>query len=224
MVRAATITGVGRVADKDDAFERLSLLLPVLGLQRELAQFKADDLFTDELMERLVRIGNTPAADECIRRFATIEADVSMAQFRGLGRSTAYKFPRLGGALHAKVSPGRSAAATLQAAVERTIHAGYLALLTTEQVSTAPIVTATAEELWRTFIPVSYGVPAHLRNTALDLCAFDTFWFAVLERCGLGKDVKQWKGGRQSPMSQSIGGLCTVGVALSLAERGLAEP
>ena len=224
MVRAATITGVGLVADKDDAFERLSLLLPELGLQGELAQLKARKVFPDELLEALVRIGNTPAADACVRRFATIEADVSMAQFKGLGRGTAYRFPRLGGALFGKVSPGTSAAATLQAAVERTIHAGYLAVLTTEQGRTASIVLATAEELWSAFIPLSYSVPAHLRDIAMDLCAFDAFWFAVLERCGLAKDVEQWKRGRTSPMSQSISGLCPVGVALSLAERGMARP
>jgi hypothetical protein len=223
MVRAATITGVGPVANRDDAVERLSLLLPGLGLQRELAQFKAERVFIDELIEALVRTGNTPAADACIRRFATIEADVSMAQFKGLGRGTAYKFPRLGGALHGKVSPGSSAAATLQAAVERTIHAGYLAVLT-ERGSTAPIVVVTAEELWSAFIPVSYDLPEHLRNIALDLCAFDAFWFAVLERCGLGKDVKDWKSGRPSQIRQSIGGLCSVGVALALAERGPAKP
>jgi hypothetical protein len=162
----------------------------------------------------------TPPADACIVRFAHLEADVSHGELVGLGRQSAARFPRLGGVLHERVEPGGDAAALVLAATTRTIRAGYQAVLATGQVADDEIVHHDAEDLWATFVPMSYCVPRAVAQVAWDVCRFEDMWVAVLDELGMERDASRLAGGQVSPLNRSIRGLSTVGVALALAERG----
>ena len=63
---------------------------------------------------------------------------------------------------------GSTEAALLQAAVERTIDAGYLAVLTTEKGPTAPIALTDTETLWRPGDGLADGV-AHSARGQVDV-------------------------------------------------------
>jgi hypothetical protein len=160
------------------------------------------------------------AAEACIARFAGREADVSSADLDGLGRVSGVRFPRLGGVLHGKVAPGSVAAASLASAAERTIRAGYRAAIATEQVSAVPVLHIDFDELWDAFVPASYKIPRSVAATAWDVCRFDRFWATQLEDLGLDRDASRFEKGVVTPLSRSIRGLSTVGVALAVAERG----
>jgi len=160
------------------------------------------------------------AAEACIASFAGLEADVSSGELSGVGRVSAVRFPRLGGVLHGRIAPGSRAAALLTTAVERTIRAGYQAALATQQVASVPVEHRDAEELWAAFVPVSYRIPRSVATTTWDVCRFDLFWVELLTELGLDGDANRFGNGHVSPLSRSIRGLSTVGVALALAERG----
>jgi hypothetical protein len=162
----------------------------------------------------------TGAAERCITRFALHEADVTSAELAGLGRVSSVRFPRLGGVLHGRVTPGGHAAALLTVGAERTVRAGYRAALATHEVANVPIEHVDVEDLWDAFLPASYRIPRAVAATAWDICRFDEFWVQLLVTLGLEGDATRLGNGRVSPLSRSIRGLSTVGVALALTERG----
>jgi hypothetical protein len=166
------------------------------------------------------RFAPTAPAEACLVRFAAREADVSHAGLTGLGRQSPARFPRLGGVLHGRIAPGTVAATAVAAATEQTIRAGYQAALATHQVAAEPVEHADAEELWQAFVPASYRIPRRVASTAWALCRFEDLWVALLTDVGLDGDANRFGNGQVSPLSRSIRGLSTVGVALALTERG----
>jgi hypothetical protein len=162
----------------------------------------------------------TDAAEHCIVRFAALEADVSTADLAGVGRVSAVRYPRLGGVLHGRIVPGSRAATFLAVGAERTIRAGYRAALATQPVAAVPVQHGDADELWDEFLPASYRIPRRVAAVAWDVCRFDEFWVSLLVELGLDGDAKRFGNGHVSPLSRSIRGLSTVGVALALTERG----
>lgn len=162
----------------------------------------------------------TGAAELCIARFAADEADVARDDLHGLGRVSAVRFPRLGGVLHGRVGRGTRAATLLVVGAEQTIRAGYQAALATHQVANEPVQHGDVGELWDAFLPASYRIPRSVAAVAWDVCRFDEFWVNLLGELGLDGDAKRFGNGHVSPLSRSIRGLSTVGVALALSERG----
>jgi hypothetical protein len=162
----------------------------------------------------------TAPAEACLVRFAAHEADVADADLNGLGRQSAARFPRLGGVLHGRVAPGSHAAAQLFAGTEATIRAGYQAALATRQVAREPVVYDDAATLWDAFLPVSYRIPRPVAATVWTVCGFEELWVSLLTDLGLEGDANRFGNGQVSPLSRSIRGLSTVGVALALTERG----
>jgi hypothetical protein len=160
------------------------------------------------------------AAEVCIARFAADEADVARADLHGLGRVSAVRYPRLGGVLHGRVGPGTRAAGLVVVGAEQTIRAGYHAALATHQVGDEPVLLDDATALWDAFLPASYRIPRTVAAIAWDVCRFDEFWVHLLGDLGLDGDAKRFGNGHVSPLSRSIRGLSTVGVALALTERG----
>ena len=138
----------------------------------------------------------------------------------GVGRVSAVRFPRLGGVLHGRIAPATRAAALLTGGAERTIRAGYQAAVATHQVADVRVERADADELWDAFLPVSYRIPRSVAAAAWEVCRFDVFWVELLTELGLDGDANRFGNGHVSPLSRSIRGLSTVGVALALAERG----
>ncbi|HEU4842099.1 MAG TPA: hypothetical protein VFT09_11670 [Ilumatobacteraceae bacterium] len=162
----------------------------------------------------------TDAAEWCLLRFAALEADVTHADLTGVGRTSAMRFPRLGGVLHRRIAPGTQAATLLTTGAERTIRAGYRAALSTHQVAGVPVEHRDVEDLWESFVPASYRVPRSVAATAWEVCRFDVFWAKLLNELGLRGDASRFSNGQASPLRRSIRGLSTVGVALALTERG----
>lgn len=162
----------------------------------------------------------TPPAEACLVHFAASEADVSTPDLAGLGRQSPARFPRLGGVLHGRVDPGSHAAALLLSGTEQTIRIGYQAALATQPVADEPVVYRDAQPLWAAFVRASYRVPRAVAATAWELCRFDELWVALLTDIGLAGDANRFGKGQVSPLSRSIRGLSTVGVALALTERG----
>lgn len=162
----------------------------------------------------------TRAAESCLVRFAALEADVSNGDLAGVGRVSAVRFPRLGGVLHGRIAPATRAAELLTGGAERTIRAGYQAAVATHQVADVRVERADVDELWDAFLPVSYRIPRSVAATAWEVCRFDVFWVELLTELGLDGDANRFGNGHVSPLSRSIRGLSTVGVALALAERG----
>jgi hypothetical protein len=159
-------------------------------------------------------------AESCITRFAADEANVSSADIVGLGRVSGVRYPRLGGVLHGRIEPGSLEAARLQAAVERTIRAGYQTALSAPQVAKVSVLHHNADALWAAFVPASYRSPRRVAATAWEACRFDEFWVGVLEELGLDGDAVRFANGQVSALSRSIRGLSTVGLMLALTERG----
>lgn len=162
----------------------------------------------------------TDAAERCIARFAACEADVTSAELAGLGRVSSVRFPRLGGVLHGRVAAGGHAAALLTVGVERTVRAGYRAAVATHQVANVPVEHVDVEDLWDAFLPASYRIPRAVAATTWEIGRFDEFWANLLVTLGLDGDATRLANGRVSPLSRSIRGLSTVGMALALTERG----
>ena len=162
----------------------------------------------------------TGAAEVCLVRFARLEADVSDPDLSGVGRVSASRFPRLGGVLHGRIAPATPTADLLLGGVERTIRAGYQAAVATHHVADMPVHRADADHLWDAFLPVSYRIPRSVAAAAWEVCRFDVYWVELLCQLGLEGDANRFGNGHVSPLSRSIRGLSTVGVALALAERG----
>lgn len=160
------------------------------------------------------------AAEGCIARFAADEADLKSAELGGLGRVSGSRHPRLGGVLHGRLAVGSAAADALAIGVEQTLRAGYQVALATHQVADVPVHHVDADELWAAFVPTSYRIPRTVSATAWELCRFDRYWVSLLDELGLVGDARRLGLGRLSPLSRSIRGLSTVGVALAISERG----
>ena len=161
-----------------------------------------------------------PAAEQCVVRFAAAEADVASSDPIGLGRTSAVRFPRLGGVLHGRVAPGTREALMLTTGAARTIRAGYHAALTTRRVAGEPIEHRSADELWDAFVPVSYRIPRSVAAIAWDVCRFEELWVELLLALDLEREAYRIGNGYASTLQRSIRGLSTVGVALAVTERG----
>jgi hypothetical protein len=165
------------------------------------------------------RSATTDAAEWCIRRFAALETDVASAELTGVGRDSGVRFPRLGGLLHGRVAPGSHAASLLTGGAERTIRAGYVLALDADGLADAPVQHTTPDELWAAFVPASYRIPRQAAAPTIDDSDDDERWTSLLRELGLVRDATRLARGRVSPLSRSIDGLRTVGVALAVTER-----
>ncbi len=166
------------------------------------------------------RLVASRSVHDCVRRFATVEANVTDPSLDGLGRVSGARVPRLGGLLHGRVFAGSAAAALVRTAVEQTIRAGYLAAVLTEQVSSVPVHELDADVLWHSLLRLSYRIPRDAGVAAWELCGLDDYWVGVLAQCGLDRDAHRMAAGVHTPLSRAIRGLAGVGVALAIAERG----
>src|SRR6478609_2578406 len=152
--------GAANPTDVSDLLERVSLSYVDLGLETDLRGYEKEirAALSQSELEVAVGFAQSDRVIECVRRLARIEADLSTDNEKGLGRVSTGGFPRLGGALHKEARRLELAPDALQYAVERTIHAGYLAMMLGSKVGTWPRVELTAEEMWLGWIPITYNV------------------------------------------------------------------
>lgn len=211
-------TGAAEILSSEDFLIRMTLLNPQLGLP-------VDDQAKDSLAQvqpsrvnYAVSRGSSKEVLECVRRFASIEGNCHDPNRKGLGRVSADGFPRLGGVLYSEAQERPTAIDVITCAVERTVHAGYLAaaLLSNEtRKSPDPI---DVESLWNRWVPISYSAGPNEADLVFNTCAIEDFWLAVLADIGFEASLAKLESGQPSDLSMSLGGLATTGPGLFLAE------
>jgi hypothetical protein len=215
------LTGAAEILDRADMYSRMSLFAPELGLGFPDGALSKFDQIDDLRLVQILRDASSPWILSSIRKFATIEGDCTSANRKGLGRVSSESIPRLGALLHKEVSRGNCDLNLLSAAIERSIHAGYISVIALTGAGKMPILRKDADQLWDDWIPKSYSVPQDGRDVVFDNCGIDNFWSEVLKRGGFEQSLKDLlKGERQySEVANSIGNLCCTGVGLFSAER-----
>jgi hypothetical protein len=217
------LSGVDRITSRSDLFARLTLLSTEVGLYIEHEDQKFFNEIDDSVVDRAIADGSSDHLLECIRRFASIEGNCFDSNLKGLGRISSQGFPRLGGVLNSEMKKNRAIPEAIVAAVERTIHAGYLAAATLTKAGESAVVVTDIDQLWNDWIPLAYPMNDHGSNLVFSNCALDDFWSSCLEQFGFTKALKKMKSGRVSDIAASIGGLATTGVGLFSAERPIKQ-
>ena len=215
------ISGIDRVQSRADLYGRITLLIPELGLKLGDEHRASLDEIDDSIVNKAIEDGSSESVIECIRRFSSIEGNCYDGNLKGLGRVSSHGFPRLGGVLNAEVRKGSSSPEFIIAAVERTVHAGYLAAAALTRAGERAVEVTDVDQLWNEWIPLAYPLNNQGSDLVFNNCALDDFWTACLERFSFPKALKKLKSGRATDIGASIGGLATTGIGLFLAERPL---
>lgn len=213
------ISGIDKIQSRTDLYARITLLVPEIGLQLVEEHKAYLDEIDDSIIEKAIVDGSSPSLIECIRRFASIEGNCFDPNLKGLGRVSSHGFPRLGGVLNAEATKGGSHPEMIIAAVERTVHAGYLAAAALTKAGERAVEITDVEQLWNDWIPLAYPLNDQGSDLVFNNCALDDFWMACLEKFSFPKALKKLKSGRATDIGASIGGLATTGIGLFLAER-----
>ena len=215
------LSGVSEVLDRADMYSRMSLSVAELGIQVPQAAVEKFDHIDDSALARIIKDASSPWILSCIRKFAVIEGDCTRSNRKGLGRVSSESIPRLGALLHEEVSKGDCDTKLLQAAIERSIHAGYITVIALTGAGKMPILRADPDQLWEDWIPKSYSIPEDGSDLIYNNCGIDSFWSAILKQGGFKKSHNDLLKGEKeySDVGNSIGNLCCTGVGLFAAER-----
>ena len=215
------LSGAAEILNRADMYSRMSLSVAELGIQIPQAAVEKFDQIDDSALARIIKDASSPWILSCIRKFAVIEGDCTSSNRKGLGRVSSESIPRLGAILNSEFSEGGCDSTLLQAAIERSIHAGYITVIALTGAGNMPILRADPDQLWEDWAPKSYSVPEDGSDLVYNNCDIDSFWSAVLQECGFKKSHKNlMKGERKySEVANSIGKLCCTGVGLFAAER-----
>lgn len=215
------LSGIDRIQSREDLYARITLLIPELGLRLGDEHRAFLDEIDDSVVNKAIKDGSSESVIECVRRFSSIEGNCYDSNLKGLGRVSSHGFPRLGGVLNAELRKGSSSPELIIAAVERTVHAGYLAAAALTKAGERTVEVADVDQLWNEWIPLAYPLNNQGSDLVFNNCALDDFWTACLERFSFPKALKKLKSGRATDIGASIGGLATTGIGLFLAERPL---
>ena len=213
------VSGIDRIQSRADLYVRITLLLPELGLKLGDEHKAHLDEIDDSIVNKAIEEGSSESVIECVRRFSSIEGNCHDSNLKGLGRVSSHGFPRLGGVLNSEVKKSGSNPEMIIAAVERTVHAGYLAAATLTKAGERAVEVADVDQLWNEWIPLAYPLNNQGSDLVFNNCALDDFWTACLDTFSFPKALKKLKSGRATDIGASIGGLATTGVGLFLAER-----
>jgi hypothetical protein len=215
------LTGAAEILDRADMYSRMALSCPELELGLPDGALQKFDQIDDSKLAQVIKDANSPWILSSIRKFAAIEGDCSNPNRKGLGRVSSESIPRLGALLHDEASQGDCDLNLLNAAVERSIHAGYITVLALTGAGKMPILRKESEQLWEDWIPKAYSVPQDGSDLVFNNCGIQDFWIQVLKTGGFVKSYQNFlSGGLQySEVANSIGNLCCTGVGLFSAER-----
>ena len=215
--------GAQPISGREDLYRRTALLFDDLGMGGDFyQQFKQgieSQMPESEIHAWELETTRSSHTIPLIKRFSAVEGDTNNTGIKGQGRvSTAY--PRMGGALSTAASKARVPSSRVIAAVELTVHAGYLAsLLVLESIPTKPFRTNT-EIVWEKWILEAYTVPSSGVEMIWEVVAFEEFWQRFLTQTGMKKPAQEFqKQKRSSPFVNSFSGLIGVGLALAAVER-----
>lgn len=215
------LTGAAEILDRSDMYSRMSLSAPELGLGFPDGALYKFDQIDDLRLAQVIRDASSPWILSSIRKFANFEGDCSNPNRKGLGRVSSESIPRLGALLHDEASQGNCDLELLSAAVERSIHAGYISVIALTGAGKMPILRKDSEQLWEDWIPKAYSVPQDGSDLVFSNCGIDQFWSEVLKKGGFVKSHKNFLSASRgySEVANSIGNLCCTGVGLFSAER-----
>lgn len=215
------LTGAAEILDRADMYSRMALTIPELDLGLPNGALNKFDQIDDLKLAQVIQDASSPWILSSIRKFATIEGDCSNSNRKGLGRVSSESIPRLGALLHDEARQGDCDLNLLNAAIERSIHAGYIAVLALTGAGKMPILRKDNEQLWEDWIPKAYSVPQDGSELVFSNCGIQDFWIQVLKTGGFVKSYQNFlSGGSQySEVANSIGNLCCTGVGLFSAER-----
>ena len=132
------LSGAVEILNRADMYSRMTLSVPELGIQIPQAGYEIYDKIDDTALARIMKDASSPWILSCIRKFAVIEGDCTSSNRKGLGRVSSESIPRLGAILNKEFSKGECDTQLLQAAIERSIHAGYVAMISLTNAGTKP--------------------------------------------------------------------------------------
>jgi hypothetical protein len=212
-------SGIAKIQSRTDLYSRISLLIPDVGLSLGDAHKAFLDKLDDARVNRVIEEGSSETITQIIRRFSSIEGNCYDSNLKGLGRVSPHSFPRLGGVLNPEVERGTGNSEMIVAAVERTVHAGYLTAAALVAGEDRKVRVTDVHQLWDRWLPLAYSISDRMADVVFNTCAIDDFWMACLDKFTFPKALKKLKSGRPSEIGASIGGLATTGLGLFLAER-----
>lgn len=215
------LSGAAEVLNRADMYSRMSLSATELGIQIPQAAVEKFDHIDDSALARIIKDASSPWILSCIRKFAFIEGNCTSSNRKGLGRVSSESIPRLGAILHQEFSQGGCDAVLIQAAIERSIHAGYITVIALTNAGKMPILRADPDQLWENWIPKSYSIPEDGSDLIYNNCGIDSFWSAVLKQGGFKKSHNDLLNGetQYSDVAGALGNLCCTGIGLFAAER-----
>lgn len=215
------LSGAAEILNRADMYSRMTLSIPELEIQIPQAGYEIYDKIDDIALARVMKDASSPWILSCIRKFAVIEGNCASSNRKGLGRFSSESIPRLGAILHKEFIRGECDTQLLQAAIERSIHAGYIAMIALTNAGAKPVLRPDPDQLWDDWIPKSYSVPEHISDLVFNHCNIDGFWSAILKKGGFKKSHEELLKGetRYSEIANSIGNLCCTGIGLFGAER-----
>ena len=215
------LTGASIILNRADMYSRMSLSAPELGMHLSQDAIKMYDQIDDFVLARTIKDASSPWILSCISKFALIEGNCKESNRKGLGRVTSESIPRLGAILHKEAQNGGCDTNLLVAAIERSIHAGYIAAIALTGAGRMQILRNDSDQLWENWIPKSYSIPDDGSNLVYDNCNIDTFWLKVLKLGGFDKSFKDLSNSQNhyTDVANSIGNLCCTGIGLFNAER-----
>jgi hypothetical protein len=215
------LTGAAEILNRADMYSRMALSIPELNLGFPDGALHKFDQIDDLKLAQVIKDASSPLILSSIRKFATIEGDYLNPNRKGLGRVSSESIPRLGALLYEEASQGNCDLQLLSAAVERSIHAGYISVIALTGAGKMPILRKDNEQIWDDWIPKAYSVPQDGSDLVFNNCGIDQFWSEVLKRGGFKKSHKDFlsAGRGYSEVANSIGNLCCTGVGLFSAER-----
>jgi hypothetical protein len=215
------LTGAAEILNRADMYSRMALSIPELNLGFPDGALHKFDQIDDLKLAQVIKDASSPLILSSIRKFATIEGDCLNPNRKGLGRVSSESIPRLGALLYEEASQGNCDLQLLSAAVERSIHAGYISVIALTGAGKMPILRKDNEQIWDDWIPKAYSVPQDGSDLVFNNCGIDQFWSEVLKRGGFKKSHKDFlsAGRGYSEVANSIGNLCCTGVGLFSAER-----
>ncbi len=216
------LTGASVPADMDDLLARMTLRIASLGLGGGANEIRSnfDTTYGPERLPKVLARCASPGAAEVIARFAGGEANINNAGLKGVGRMSGLAFPRLGGVLQPDAPP--QAGEVLRAAVERTLHAGYLLALTVEKNLERPITIEDPDTLWSRLVPLAFEPGPNLHEYVYGLAVVSEFWDKILSGLAMPKQAKALR--RPSKIASTISGLAIPGAMLAYVERGDGAP
>lgn len=153
-----------------------------------------------------------------IKRFSAEDGDPSNEELSSVRRSNA---PRVGGTLHKAAAEANVSTSAICAAVELSVHAGYLyTLFALQDLHQMPFRSSDTDVIWQELTEPRKVVPENFVKTSKVAIHLDQFWKFFLSENQMLQPLEELQvKSRQSKFREAINDLPAVGMNLVFAER-----